>query len=103
MLRSGKKFGFREGYEFLYPDASESLDSAILKDSLRCPNNDTCFIWATVYRNISTTLEDLEVEFLRGWGHWTDENKMNLLLCEQEDGVGGTFDFAPLVRKTADF
>jgi hypothetical protein len=72
MLRSEKNFGFREGYEYLYPDTLEPVDSAILKDALRCPNEGTCSIWATVHHNISTVLDDLEMEFLRGWGYWTD-------------------------------
>jgi hypothetical protein len=79
MVRPGKNFGFYEGYEYLYPDTSEPVDSAILKDALRCPNDDTCGIWATVYHIISTILEELEMEFLRGWEYWTDENKRTSL------------------------
>jgi hypothetical protein len=37
MLRSEKYFSFREGYEYLYPETLEPVDSAILKDALRCP------------------------------------------------------------------
>jgi hypothetical protein len=66
MLRSKKKFGFREGYEYLYPDTSESLESAVLKVAIRCSNDDTFFISAAVYHNISTILEYLEVEILCG-------------------------------------
>ena len=54
------------------------------------------------YHDISTVLEDLEMEFLRGWGNWTDENKRSLL-CEREDGVVRTFDFVTVVRKRSTF
>ena len=98
MLRSEKNFGLREGYEYLYPDTLEPVDSAIFKDALRCPNDDTCSIWATVNHNISTVLEDLEMKFLRDWVRWTDENKRTSL-CELENGVVRTFDYAAGVRK----
>jgi hypothetical protein len=99
MLTSEKNFGFHEGYEYLYPDTLEPVDSAILKGALRCPIDDTCSIWATVHHNISTVLDDMEVEFLRGWGYWTDENK----LCELEDGVVRTFNYVTGVRKRSPF
>jgi hypothetical protein len=98
MLRSEKNFGLREGYEYLYPDTLEPVDSAIFKAALRYPNDDTCSIWATVHHNISTVLEDLEMKFLRGWVHGTDENKRTSL-CELENGVVRTFDYAAGVRK----
>ena len=43
-------------------------------------------MWATLYRNISTILDDFRAEYYHLIGNWTDENNRPLL-CELEDGV----------------
>jgi hypothetical protein len=98
MLKSERKFGFRRGYEQFFPSISESVDSAILKDAVNCPDEDTCFIWATVYHNISTILNDFKSDDYRESGNWTDNNKRPLL-CELENGVVRTYGHVFLVRK----
>jgi hypothetical protein len=58
---------------------------------------DTCFIWAAVYQNFSTILDDTYSENYRESGKWTDENNKPLL-CELEDGVVGTIGYVFVVR-----
>jgi hypothetical protein len=48
---------------------SDPVDSA-----LHYPDNPTCFTWAAVYHNISTVIENLDIEIYRPMGDWTDEN-----------------------------
>jgi hypothetical protein len=61
MLKSERKFGFTQQCEIFYARNSHSVDLAILKDALRCPDYDTCFKWADVYHNISTILNDFKM------------------------------------------
>jgi hypothetical protein len=61
-------------------------------------DEDTCFIWAAAYHNISTILGEVVIEFYRAWQNWTDENRRNFL-CELEEGVVRTFGFVMLVKK----
>jgi hypothetical protein len=98
MLKSERKFGFYQIHEGWFPDTSETVDSAIHKHAVRCPNDDTCFTWATVYHNISVILDDIEAEKFREIGKWSDENNRPLL-CNLEDGVVRTYGFVFLVRK----
>jgi len=98
MLKSERKFGFPTGYKSFFPKTSEFVDSAIVKDAVDCTNEDTCFVWAAVYHNISTILSDFKTENYRESGNWTDENNRPLL-CELEDGVVRTYVHVFLVRK----
>jgi hypothetical protein len=65
MLKSERKFSFNQGYQEFFPDSSDSVDSAILKKALGCPDEDTCFTWATAYHDISTILEEFSGENFR--------------------------------------
>jgi hypothetical protein len=102
MLKSERKFGFPNAVQALFPDASDPLDSATVKDAVQCPDLDTCFKWAAEYHNITTVIDNLNVETYRGSGNWTDENNRPLL-CELEDGVVRTIDLSILVRKRSPF
>jgi hypothetical protein len=98
MLRSEKKFGYVRRQEILFTNIFDPVDFAITKDAVRCPDETTCFIWAAVYHNISTVINDLDVETYRAKGDWTDENNRPLL-CEIEGRVFGTSDFVMLSNK----
>ena len=102
MLNSEINFGFTPSYQYLFPDTSETIDSAIIKDAVECPDADTCFILASIYQNISTILKDLRMGTFRGNEKLIDE-KNRPLLCELEDGVVRTVDFAISVRKRSHF
>jgi hypothetical protein len=102
MLKSEKNFGFTELYHRLLKSTSDSVDPAIIKESVQCPDDPACFIWAAVYQNISVLLRDLEMEVFRARGDWTDENNRHLL-CEIEGGVYRTFDLAMMVKKGVPF
>jgi hypothetical protein len=97
MLSSKRKFGFLQGYERLF-DRSDYTYSAIVKNAVRCSNVDECFIWATVYHNISIILNNIEVEMYHEVGKWYDENNRPLL-CPLEDGVVRTFEAVFFVSK----
>jgi hypothetical protein len=99
MLKSEKQFGFSEwDGRVLFPNTSDPVDSAIVKNAVRCQQVHTCFIWASVYHNISTVLKEFNVDYYRARGDWTDENNRPLL-CEIESGVVGKLDFAIRVKK----
>jgi hypothetical protein len=102
MLNSEMNFGFMGEYKLLFPDTSDPVDSAIVKDAVECTDEPTCFKWAAICHNITTLLNDLNKEIYRVWKNWTDENNRPLL-CEMEDGVVRTFDFAVLFRKRSPF
>jgi hypothetical protein len=95
MLRSEKKFGFLDKQKFLFINSFDPVDSAIAKHAVRCPDEPTCFIWAAVYQNISTVMNDLDIQTYRAKGGWTDENNRPLL-CEIEGRVFGTSEFVIL-------
>jgi hypothetical protein len=96
MLNSNRKFGFPQGYEELFPDSSDTIASAILKDAVHCPDEDTCFKWATVYHNISIILDDSFTEYYREFGNWKYENTRPLL-CQLEYAVVRNSGFVFLV------
>jgi hypothetical protein len=98
MLRCGKKFGFIKEQESLFINSFDPADSAIVKNAVRCPDEPTCFKWAAVYHNISTVINDLNMENYRAKGGWTDENN-RLLLCEIEGRVFGTSEFVLMVYR----
>jgi hypothetical protein len=85
-----------------FSDTSESLNSEILENAVRSPDEDTCFKWAAVYQNFSTILDDMLVEKFRAIGKWSNENNMPLL-CALEDGVVRTYGFVFLVRNGRNF
>jgi hypothetical protein len=100
MLQSKKKFGYIAEYFSdikFFPGAS-----AIAKDAVRCPDEPTCFIWATVYHNISTVIHDFDMEIYRAKGDWTDESNRPLL-CEIEGGGFGILDFTMVGMKGTPF
>jgi len=74
MLNSEMNFGFRGIYKILFPDTSDTVDSAIFKDAVECPGEPTCFKWASIYHNILSVLNDLNIEINRDKENWTDEN-----------------------------
>jgi hypothetical protein len=98
MLNSEMHFGFSSNSQFLFPDSSDPLDSAILKNAVKCPTSVTCLIWATVYHNFSTFVSDLNMGYYTSESNWVDEYNRPLL-CELEDGVVRTFDFTIWMRK----
>jgi hypothetical protein len=98
MLNSETSFGFTRSYQHLFSDTSETMDSAIIKDAVECPDVDTCSIWASIYQNISTILFDMHMGIFRRNEKLIDENNKPLL-CELEDGVIRTFAFTISVRK----
>jgi hypothetical protein len=98
MLKSEKKFGFSIWHDLIFPNTSDPLYSAILKEALQCPDEPTCFIWAAEYHNISVVIKDFDMESYRSKGNWTDENNRPLL-CELEGGVVTTLDCALSVKK----
>jgi len=102
ILNSEKVFGFMGAYRVLFPDTSDPVDSAIVKDAVECPDEPKCFIWATKYQNISTILNDLNKGMCGGEKNWTDENNRPSL-CELEGGVVRSVDCAILVRKRSPF
>jgi hypothetical protein len=97
MLKCDMKYGFPETYEELLPDNSDSVDSAIVKNAIRCIDEDTCFKWATVYHNISTILNDFFTEYYGEFGNWRHVNNRHLL-CELEDGVVRTHGYVFVVN-----
>jgi hypothetical protein len=92
MLRSGKLFGLVRQQERLFINSFDPVDSAIAKDAVRCPDEATCFMWAAVYHNISTVMNDLDIQTYRAKGGWTDGNNRPLL-CEIESRDFGTTEF----------
>jgi hypothetical protein len=85
MLASDMKFGFFTSFETSFTDSSDSTDSTILKNAVRCPYYNTCLKWATHYHNISSVINDFNKELWHAAGIWTYENN-RLLACEFEYG-----------------
>jgi len=102
MLNSNINFGLTPTYRLLFHDTSHPVESAVFKDSVECPDDRTCFIWAAKYHNISTILNDLHMGIYCGKNNWINENNRQLL-CELKDGVVRTVDFAISVRKRSHF
>jgi hypothetical protein len=98
MLKSERKFGFIEWNMKFFTNATNSVDLAILKNAVRCPDEDTCFMWATVYHNISTLLDDIFVEYFHQQGYWWADEYYRPLLCELEDGVVTTYGNVLVVK-----
>jgi hypothetical protein len=90
MLKSEMKLGFLEFRDMIYEDILDRNDLKITRDAVQCPDYQTCFTWATVYRNVSILLDDLRMELYRGMGNWMDENNRPLL-CELEGGDFANF------------
>jgi hypothetical protein len=98
MLNYEKEFGFDEWNTIFFSNSSESLDVAILRNAVACPNINTCFKWAAVYQNFSTIINDITMEKFRANGEWSSENNRPLV-CALEDGVVRTHGFVFLVMK----
>jgi hypothetical protein len=52
MLIPEKKFGFMGTYKHLFPDTSDHVDSATVKEAVECSAKPTCYKWAAEYRSI---------------------------------------------------
>jgi len=102
MLNNGKEFGFVEWNFNIFSDSSEPLNSAIVKNAVSCPDQNTCFKWAALYQNFSTILDDIVVQKFREIGKWSNENNTPLL-CALDDGVVRTHGFVFLVRNGRNF
>ena len=102
MLNSEKNFGFLRTFKVLFTDTSDPADSAIFKGAVECPDEPTCFIWAAIYRNISTILNDWNMGIYRSEKNLTDGNNRPLL-CVLEDGAVRTFDLSILFIKRSPF
>jgi hypothetical protein len=72
------------------------------KDAVQCPDQTTCFLWAALYQNIQTVLEDLNMKIFRVLGDWTDKNKRTLL-CNIEGGYFKTYNLAMKVKTGTPF
>jgi hypothetical protein len=98
MLKFNKKVGlFRSHYSF-FNLTSDLLHSAIVTNAVQCPDELTCFTWAALYHNVSVLIKVLDLETYRAMGNWTDANKRPLL-CELDDGVFRTLNYAFMVKK----
>jgi hypothetical protein len=102
MLKSERKFGFPTRFKNIFTDTSDPVDSAIVKNALECPTEETCFTWATVYNNISTIVDNLHMEIYRGGKNLTDVNN-RAILCELENGVVRSFHYGIMFRKGSPF
>jgi hypothetical protein len=102
MLNSEIHFGFNVYNQIIFPDTSDPVESAFVKNSVECHNPYTCFVWAAKYHNISTILDDLFIGYYRGEVNWEDENNRPLV-CELENGVIRTFGFSIWMRKRSPF
>jgi len=61
MLKSDMKFGFVQRYERFFTDISNSIDSAIYKNAVPCPNYETCLKWIFDCRNFSTIVYEITI------------------------------------------
>jgi hypothetical protein len=102
MLKSEKYFGFQTAYKMLFANTSDPVQIAIVKNAVDCHNLQTCFRWATVYKNFSTIFSDVNLEFYLGGKNITDINNKPIL-CELENGVVRTYDFTILFTKGSPF
>ena len=102
MLNSEMPFVIVGNVKVLFPDSSDTVDSAVVKNAAQCPDTTTCFMWASTYHNISTILDDLFIGHYRGNENWTDEYNRPLI-CELEDGVVKTLDFVIVLRRRSHF
>ena len=87
---------------FFFPDTSDPVDTANVKNALEISTPYNFFIWAGTYHNISTILDDSFIGYYRGKENWAHECNRPLL-CELEVGVVRTLDFAIWVRKRSPF
>jgi len=82
----------------MFKETSESVESGILKNAVRCTDLEKCLTWATEYQNFSIILDDMTEEMLREIGEWFDENNRPLLY-KLENGFVRRHGFVFLVRK----
>jgi len=102
MLNNENEFGFVEWNVNFFPDSSKPLNSAIVKNAVRCCDQNTCFEWAALYQNFLTILGDIIVQKFCEIGKWSNENNIPLL-CALEDGGVRTHGFVFLVRNSGHF
>jgi hypothetical protein len=96
MLKCDMKFGFVQRYERFFTDISNSIDSAIYKNAVPCPNYETCHRWVLDYRNSSTIINEITIIYRHVERTWTDENNRPLK-CDLEDGCVETSGLVFLV------
>jgi hypothetical protein len=98
MVKSERKFGFIDEYEVFFHNVPNSVDSAILKNAVRCPDRGTSLKWAANYQNMSVVFDSVNIKICRDMGKLTDENNRPLL-CELEDGGIASVNLVLLVIK----
>jgi hypothetical protein len=98
MLNSTMKFGFISVHKSFFNDSTDPVGRSILKGMVTCPDESTCFKWATTYRNISILRTDLNKDYSHSVGSATDENNKPFL-CDLEDGGVAYFDIVMAVVK----
>jgi hypothetical protein len=98
MVQSERKFGFKQGDERWFKETSDSVDSVIFKNAVRCPDEEKCLTWANVYQNFSMILNEMRAEMLRKIGKWFDENNRPLL-CKLKNGFVRKHGFVFMVGK----
>ena len=81
MLTYDMNFGFYDVFSAFFKDVPDSVDSAILNKSLKCPDVGQFFNWAAFYQNMSLVFENLNIEICRDIGKLKDHNYRSLL-CE---------------------
>ena len=58
MLKSEVKFGYPFEFKRMFKDTSDPVDLAILNNAVECADEILCYIWASVYHNISSILDE---------------------------------------------
>jgi len=97
MLVSERKFGFIEYNMIFSPKPPNLLTQKFSKNQCCVQASRTCFMWATLYHNISTIIDDVSVEYYRQIGYWADAY-YTLLLCELKDDVVATYGYVFIVK-----
>jgi len=85
MLKSDRNLVSFKGKKDFFTDISNSIDSAIYKNAVPCPNYETCLKWVFDYRNFSTNVNEITIVNMHVERTWTDENNRPLE-CGLEDG-----------------
>jgi hypothetical protein len=102
MVKSKRMFGYPAEYKYMFQDRPDPINSAIFKNAVECHDVDTCFSWATEYKNISTILDSLTMDLYHGEKNMGDVNK-GTILCKLENSALSTINCAILSRKESPF
>jgi hypothetical protein len=76
-------FSYRDGV--FYEDRGDAQSRDIMAKKVECLAEDTCFIWATKYKNISILTSDILYKFQSSLNRSGETNSNSL--CQIEDGV----------------